>query len=48
MDEATRELVRQRAGNRCEYCLHRQEQAETTVARGGPVHEHLDRLLMGS
>jgi 5-methylcytosine-specific restriction endonuclease McrA len=30
MDEATRELVRQRAGNRCEYCLHRQEHAETT------------------
>ena len=30
MDEATRELVRQRAGNRCEYCLHPQEHAETT------------------
>src|SRR5208282_5591218 len=28
MDEATRELVRQRAGNRCEYCLHRQEAAD--------------------
>ncbi len=30
MDEATRELVRLRAGDRCEYCLHRQEDAETT------------------
>jgi hypothetical protein len=29
MDEATRDLVRQRAGNRCEYCLHRQEHTET-------------------
>ncbi len=27
MDVATRELVRQRAGNRCEYCLLRQEQS---------------------
>ncbi len=27
MDAATRELVRQRAGNRCEYCLLRQEQS---------------------
>jgi hypothetical protein len=26
MDAATRELVRQRAANRCEYCLLRQEQ----------------------
>ncbi len=26
MDAATRELVRQRAGDRCEYCLLRQEQ----------------------
>ncbi len=30
MDQGTRELVRLRAGNRCEYCLHRQEDAETT------------------
>lgn len=30
MDEATRELVRERAGNRCEYCLHPQEHSETT------------------
>jgi len=30
MDEATRKLVRLRAGDRCEYCLHRQEDAETT------------------
>ncbi len=30
MDEATRELVRQRAGNRCEYGFHRQEHAEST------------------
>ena len=30
MDEATRKLVRLRAGGRCEYCLHRQEDAETT------------------
>jgi 5-methylcytosine-specific restriction endonuclease McrA len=30
MDEATRELVRGRAGNRCEYCLHSQEHSETT------------------
>ena len=30
MDEATREPVRLRAGDRCEYCLHRQEDAETT------------------
>ncbi len=27
MDAATRQLVRQRAGNRCEYCLLRQEQS---------------------
>jgi hypothetical protein len=27
MDAATRALVRQRAGNRCEYCLLRQEQS---------------------
>ncbi|HKI21249.1 MAG TPA: HNH endonuclease [Isosphaeraceae bacterium] len=30
MDEPIRELVRERAGDRCEYCLHRQEYAETT------------------
>jgi len=30
MDEAARKLVRLRAGDRCEYCLHRQEDAETT------------------
>ncbi len=30
MDEATRKLVRQHAGDRCEYCLHPQEHAETT------------------
>ena len=30
MDEATRKLVRLHAGDRCEYCLHRQEDAETT------------------
>ena len=30
MDAATRELVRRRAGNRCEYCLHPQEHTETT------------------
>jgi hypothetical protein len=30
MDDATRELVRHRAGNRCEYCLHPQEYADTT------------------
>jgi 5-methylcytosine-specific restriction endonuclease McrA len=30
MDAATRELVRRRAGNRCEYCLRPQEHAETT------------------
>jgi hypothetical protein len=44
MDAATRELVRQRAGNRCEYCLLRQEQTglshhiEHIVAKqhGGP------------
>lgn len=30
MDEATRQLVRQRAANRCEYCLHPQEHSETT------------------
>jgi len=29
MDQAIRGLVRQRAGNRFEYCLHRQEHAET-------------------
>ncbi len=28
MDDATRSLVRERAGDRCEYCLHRQEHAE--------------------
>ena len=28
MDAATRELVRERAGNRCEYCLLRQEHSE--------------------
>ena len=28
MDAATRELVRRRAGNRCEYCLLRQEDCE--------------------
>ena len=27
MDSLTRELVRRRAGNRCEYCLLRQEQS---------------------
>jgi hypothetical protein len=37
MDEATRKLVRQRAGNRCEYCLHRQEHAETT--------HHIEHIL---
>jgi hypothetical protein len=44
MDAATREFVRQRAGNRCEYCLLRQEQSglshhvEHIVAKqhGGP------------
>jgi hypothetical protein len=44
MDAATRELVRRRAGNRCEYCLLRQEhspltfQIEHITARqhGGP------------
>lgn len=44
MDAATRQLVRQRAGNRCEYCLLRQEQSglshhvEHIVAKqhGGP------------
>ena len=30
MDADTRNLVRERAGNRCEYCLHPQEHAETT------------------
>jgi hypothetical protein len=30
MDAATRELVRQRAGHRCEYCLLRQEQSGLT------------------
>ena len=30
MDAAVRTLVRERAGNRCEYCLHPQEHAETT------------------
>ncbi|CAN5640577.1 hypothetical protein BH23PLA1_BH23PLA1_10610 [soil metagenome] len=30
MNAATRALVRQRAGDRCEYCLIRQEHAETT------------------
>ena len=30
MDVATRELVRRRAGNRCEYCLHPQEHTEAT------------------
>jgi 5-methylcytosine-specific restriction endonuclease McrA len=30
MDTATRELVRRRAGNSCEYCLHPQEHTETT------------------
>ena len=35
MDEATRKLVRLRAGDRCEYCLHRQEDAETTHHNAG-------------
>ena len=30
MDVATRALVKHRAGNRCEYCLIRQEHTETT------------------
>jgi HNH endonuclease len=30
MDEVTRELVRERAGSRCEYGLHPQEYSETT------------------
>ena len=30
MDAATRELVRRRAGNRCEYCLLRQVQTGLT------------------
>ena len=37
MDEATRKLVRLRAGDRCEYCLHRQEDAETT--------HHIEHIL---
>jgi 5-methylcytosine-specific restriction endonuclease McrA len=50
MDEATRRLVRERAGDRCEYCLHPQEYSETThhvdhiVARqhlGGDVPSNL-------
>jgi hypothetical protein len=31
MDSATRSLVRQRAGNRCEYCLIRQAHYESTL-----------------
>ncbi len=30
MDQVTRELVRERAGDRCEYCLYPQAQSETT------------------
>ena len=30
MDAATRELVRERAGGRCEYCLLRQQHSELT------------------
>jgi len=30
MDAATRELVRRRAGDRCEYCLVRQEHSDLT------------------
>ena len=30
MDQVTRELVRERAGDRCEYCLHPQAHSETT------------------
>jgi 5-methylcytosine-specific restriction endonuclease McrA len=31
MDSATRSLVRQRAGNRCEYCLIRQAHYESAL-----------------
>jgi 5-methylcytosine-specific restriction endonuclease McrA len=31
MDSATRSLVRQRAGNRCEYCLIYQAHYESTL-----------------
>ena len=52
MDAATRALVRQRAGNRCEYCLLRQEQSglahhiEHIRAKqhGGP--DHPDNLAL--
>ena len=37
MDEVTRGLVRDRAGNRCEYCLHPQEHCETT--------HHVDHIV---
>ena len=37
MDEVTRGLVRDRAGNRCEYCLHPQEHSETT--------HHVDHIV---
>ena len=35
MDAATRELVRQRAGNRCEYCLHPELIAQRLYPYGG-------------
>jgi DNA-directed RNA polymerase subunit RPC12/RpoP len=38
MDAATRSLVRQRAGNRCEYCGHRQEWASA-------VQFHIDHII---
>jgi HNH endonuclease len=52
MDAATREFVRERAGNRCEYCLLRQEQSglshhiEHIVARQHGGSDEPDNLAL--
>jgi len=52
MDAATRELVRRRADNRCEYCLLRQVHCELThhiehiVARQHGGSDHVDNLAL--
>ena len=52
MDAATRDFVRQRAGNRCEYCLLRQDHSQLThhiehiVARQHGGRDDVDNLAL--